>query len=223
MGYNIDLNKISILKYMEILKSQNPLPGRRILLENIEENFRKITDTGIHSLAELKNSISSKQKLSIFPQKTNIDENYLTILKREIGSLEQKPIPVSDFPGISAGTLSALENQGIKTSKDVYNLSINPGNISSVSRKTGIKTSELLEINIMSNLVRINGIGTAAAKAIYESGYKSIDDIAHAKAAKLLEKMNTANANKQYYKANLGEKDMQFIIDAAKIILDTDI
>jgi hypothetical protein len=35
--------------------------------------------------------------------------------------------------------------------------------------------------------------------------------------------MNKVNVNKQYYKAKLGEKDMQVIIDAANIILDAEI
>jgi len=39
MGYSVDLEGISILRYMEMLKKRNLLPGRKILLENIEENF----------------------------------------------------------------------------------------------------------------------------------------------------------------------------------------
>lgn len=68
-------------------------------------------------------------------------------------------------------------------------------------------------------LVRINGVGVAAARALYESGYISAADIAGADAARLLASMNAVNAGKQYYKASLGKKDMQFIIDAAKIML----
>ena len=70
----------------------------------------------------------------------------------------------------------------------------------------------------MCNLVRINGIGPAAARTIYEGGYRSIDEIACAKSMELLERMNAVNADKQYYKAKLGEKDMQFVIDAANMI-----
>jgi hypothetical protein len=35
--------------------------------------------------------------------------------------------------------------------------------------------------------------------------------------------MTAVNVNKQYYKANLGEKDMQFVIDAANIILEAEV
>ena len=219
MGYSVDINKISVNKYMGMLKNQNLLPSRKILLENLENNFNKISAMKIETLAELKKNISSAQKLSAFSEKTGISENYLTILKREMGSLEQKPVPISEFPCISENNVSALLIKKIKTSKDVYNLSITSDNESSISRELNIDVGELQELNALCNLVRINGVGAVAAKTIYESGYKSVDDIANAKAAKLLEDMNTVNTNKQYYKANLGEKDMQFIIDAANLII----
>ncbi|MDR0471584.1 MAG: DUF4332 domain-containing protein [Nitrososphaerota archaeon] len=222
MGYSVDLNQIPLLQYMESLKKQKLLPGRKILLENLEENFHRITAVGIGNLAELKNNISSTPRLAAFAAKTGVPENYLIILKREIGSLEQKPVAIPDFPDISANTISALLNKHIKTSKDVYNLTINPNNISATSREIGIEVNELQELSSLCNLVRINGIGPIAARTLYESGYRNIAEIAQAKASELLEHMNTVNANKQYYKAKLGEKDMQFIIDATNMILKTD-
>ena len=222
MGYSIDLNQISSPRYMEILKKQNLLPGRKILLENLEENFHRMAATGIHNLAELKNNMSSAGRLSAFAVKTGIPENYLTILKRELGSLEQKPVPVIDFSGISANTVSILQNKRIRTSKEVYDFTVGPNNISIASREMGIEAGELQELSSLCDLVRINGVGAIAARTLYEGGYKSVTEIAYAKAAELLESMNAVNADKQYYKAKLGEKDMQFIIDAANIILETE-
>ena len=206
MGYSVDLTKISINKYRDVLKKQNLLPGRRMLLENLDENFKRIANEDVHNLSELKSSLSSKQRLSAFAAKIGLSEDYLTILKREMGSMEQKPVPLSDFPGISGDTTSALLNKGIKTSKDMY--------------EAGVKGDEYHELNSLCNLVRINGVGAVAAKTLYEGGYKSVADIAGAKAEELLDGMNVVNADKKYYKANLGEKDMQFIIDAANLILE---
>jgi len=220
MGYSVDLKKIPIIRYMEMLKKANLLPSRRILLENLEDNFQIIADTGIHNLFELKSNISSANRLLAFGEKTGISEKYLTILKREMGSLEQKSVPISDFPCISADTISTLLNRDIKTSKDVFNLAINKNNITTISREIGIGENELQELNSLCNLVRINGIGAIAARTIYEGGYYNIDKIACTKATDLLNGMNTVNESKKYYKANLGEKDMQFIIDSANILLD---
>jgi predicted flap endonuclease-1-like 5' DNA nuclease len=69
------------------------------------------------------------------------------------------------------------------------------------------------------NLVRINGVGPIATRTLYEGGYRSINEIAHVKATELLGSMNAVNENKQYYKAKLGENDIQFIIDATNVIM----
>jgi len=56
---------------MEILK-KNLLPGRKILLEDLEENFHRMAATDIHNLAELKNNISSTKRLVAFAAKTSV-------------------------------------------------------------------------------------------------------------------------------------------------------
>ncbi len=210
MGYGVDLSRIRVLRYMEMLKNQNLLPGRRILLKNIEENFRGLADAGIENLAELKSQMSTKPKLSALAKKTGVPEDYLIILKREMGSLEQKPVPISDFPGIPADAIAVLHSQGIKTSKDVLGLTADPG----------IDEDILRELHTLCDLVRINGVGAAAARTLYKGGCISVADIANADAEKLLEGMNAANVDKRYYKANLGTKDVRFIIDAAKMLVE---
>ena len=151
MGYNIDLKRISILRYMEILEGQNLLPGRRILLENIEDNFHRIAAAGIQDLAELKSCISSAKRLIAFAVTTGVTANYLTILKREMGSLEKKPVSLSEFPGVSTNTVSIMLNKKIKTSKDLYDLSIDLNNISIASRELGVDASELQELNFLND------------------------------------------------------------------------
>ena len=222
MDYNIDLHRIPISKYMATLKNQNLLPGRRILLENLDFNFEKIMSAGIRNLFELKNSIYNPQKLAAFAAATGIPETYLVILKREIGSLEQKPVLISEFPDIAVETVSKLEEKRLKTSKNIYDFFQHSSNIAVMCEETDIGIAELQELISLCNLVRINGVGAVAARTMYKGGYRSIAEIAQANPAELLERITAVNANKQYYKANLGEKDMQFAIDAAKIILDAE-
>lgn len=218
MSYSIDLTGISLQSYQEILKKQNLLPSRRILLDDLEANFQRIADADISSLSALKKALSSPQKLSKFAAQTHISEEYLIILKREFGSLEQKPVPISDFPGLSGQTVQTLSEQGIKTSKDVYNAFQNEVTEKSLLEKSGISRNDFDGVYCLSNLVRINGVGAAAAKAMYEAGYKNIQDIASADAGKLLEQLSAVNANGQYYHAKLGKKDMQFVIDFAVLL-----
>jgi hypothetical protein len=61
-------------------------------------------------------------------------------------------VPVSNFSAISANTVYILLNKNIKTSKNEYNLAINPNNISIANQKMGIKANELQELSSLCDL-----------------------------------------------------------------------
>ena len=65
----------------------------------------------------------------------------------------------------------------------------------------------------------MNGIGAIAARLFFDAGYHSVSDIASGNAAEMKDKIHQVNAKKSLYKANLGEKDMQFCIDAAALLI----
>ena len=203
MKYNLDLSKISTQTYKELLKKQRLLPGRRILWHDIDDNFEKIEDNGINDLYELKRALSSVKKILSFEEKSGINAEYLTILKRELGTLEQKPVSLTAFPEVDMALIAKLNSDGIKTSKGYFES----------------KSSGPDELYCLCDLVRINGIGAAAARAFYEAGYQSLSDVAGANAGEMLEKVTAVNNSKHYYKAKLGEKDMQFCIDFASLIM----
>ncbi len=194
MKYNLDLSRLSVQVYKELVKNQNLLPGRRILWQDIDDNFALFENYGIRTVADLKKALSTPQKIASLAADSSLSENYLVILKREIGSLEQKPVPIVNFPNMNVSLIESLNNVGVKTSKDYFQSS----------------RSESGELLCLCDLVRINGVGTLAAKAFYEAGYMSVSDVAHANAAVMLDKVSNINRVKQYYKANLGIKDMQF-------------
>jgi hypothetical protein len=201
MRYTLDLSRIPLAAYQPLLAGQNLLPGRRILLDGLNRNFEALSAQGIDTLAQLKQRLSAPQKLAALAAATGISEEYLTILKREIGSLEQKPVLLSAYPGLDEALLVSLREQGIVTSKDGF--------------ERGEVDSELF---CLCDLARINGVGAVAARAFYEAGYRSVADIAAASAAEMLARVSAANAEHGYYQAKLGEKDMQFCIDFARLI-----
>jgi len=203
MQYNLDLSVLSILEYKKLLKRQNLLPGRRILWENIDLNFEAMGKQKITTLAELKKQLSSPQKMASFATVTGISEEYLIILKREIGSLEQKPVPITSFPGVDNALVSSLSSKNINTSKEYFEFS----------------KSNSDELFYLCDLVRINGVGAVAAKAFYEAGYRSVSEVAGANAEVMLENVSKINETKGYYKARLGVKDMQFCIDFASLLI----
>jgi len=203
LQYNLDLSVISIEEYKKILKLQNLLPGRRILWQNIDHNFEIIGKQNVLDIADLKKLLSTKQKLTTFATVTGISEAYLIILKREIGSLEQKPVAISSFPGIDGEVVSKLKIKGIINSKEYYE---SEKHISD-------------ELFCLCDLVRINGIGAVAAKSLFEAGYQTVAEVANADATVMLKRMTKVNEIKGYYKAKLGIKDMQFCIDFASLLI----
>lgn len=203
MSYNIDLSAISLNDYMLLLKNQNLLPGRRVLLDNIECNFEALKKLGISNAAQLKKRLSTREKLFSLADESGISEDYLAILKRELGSLEQKPVLLSEFPEIELNFIKDLEARGIKNSKDYFE----------------IGKAEKNELYCLCDMVRVNGVGPAAAKTMYEAGYRSVSDIANAEASILLQKVSEVNSRRGFYKARLGTRDMQFCIDFAALIL----
>jgi len=203
MKYNFDLEKLSLKTYMSILKGQNLLPSRKILLHNIDENFTFFERKELQYVSQLRKGLSTPKKISSFVEESGISEEYLTILKREMNSLEQKPVLISSFPDIDSTLVSRLDEVGVRNSKDYWEQN----------------RSESEELLCLCDLVRINGVGPIAAKVFYEAGYHSVSDVAEADAAVMLEKTSAVNESRQYYKAKLGLKDMQFCIDSASLLM----
>ena len=203
MGYTLPLEQISLNDYRQLLRQQNLLPGRRILQEQLDERFALLASSGLTNLAQLSAVLATPVKLASLVAKTGIPEEYLTILRRELGSLAQKPVPLSDFPGCNEVQIRELANAGIRNSRDYWERCRKPGE----------------PLSALCDLVRINGVGAVAARAFYEAGFGYVAAVAQANAADMLSRVNTVNAEKGYYKAKLGEKDMQFCIDYAKLLL----
>ena len=218
MGYSLNLSKISICAYKEILKNQYLLPSRKMLHQDIDSSFDAIDSCKINNLGELKSSLSTPQKLSAFSEKSGLSKDYLTILRREIGSIEPKTVLLTEFSEIEEKTTVSLATTGIKSSKDYYEFYDSIKDKKEITQKISISEEKAQELFSLCDLVRINGVGTIAAKSFLDAGYQSVYDIANTTAEEMLEKVSNVNDIKKYYKTKLGTKDMQFCIDFARII-----
>jgi hypothetical protein len=199
MNYTLDLEHLSLQVYKALLTQQNLLPGRRILYQNIDGNFTSFENRGIKTVEQLKKSLSTSAKIADIEAASGIPKEYLVILKREIGSLEQKPVPILGFPDVHHPLLEKLIGAGLKTSKEYWETRKDPSD----------------ELFCLCDLVRINGVGPIAARAFYEAGYRAVSDVAAADAEVMLKNVSAGNEARHYYKAKLGLKDMQFCIDFA--------
>lgn len=210
--YSINLSRLSLKAYKDHLLSIDLLPSRRVLLDSIDANISAIADRGIDDIGELIQVVSTPKKLSALSQLTSISEDYLKVLKREIGGLQPKNVPLSEFDMLSADQLEKLKNAGLRSSKDLFEAYPNIDE-SILEKMTCDKLYALCA------LVRINGIGALAAKIFFEAGYTSTADIASGDAQTMADKFNAINDAKQYYDGmRLGRKDMTFCIIHAKML-----
>jgi hypothetical protein len=218
MTYNMDLSKMEVQKYKTFLKNQYLIPSRQILHENIDSNFKIFVNCGLKSLSDLQQAISTSAKIDKLSKETNISPDYLNILRRELGTFDKKGIPFNDFPTIDKNTIVKLDKKGIKNTKDFFEFYYQVNNEKNISEEFGIPVEMIKCLISLSSLVRINGIAALAAVTFYEAGYRSVKDITGSTKEKMLEKITKINDEKKYYKAKLGLKDMQFVIDFANLI-----
>jgi predicted RecB family nuclease len=202
MRYDPDLARLSLDAYRELLAQQNLLPSRQALLDGIEEKFSQLKALGVTTVAKLQQALSIPAKIAGITAKSGVPAAYLVILKREAGTLKQKPVPLACFPETDKALIESLLAKGIKTSKDYYESQCAGG-----------------ELYALCDLVRINGVGPCAARMFYEAGYRSVLDVAQADAPALLNRITAVNDAKRYYQGKLGEKDMQFCIGFANVLL----
>jgi hypothetical protein len=220
MKYTVDISKISVNEYKEILRNTELLPSRKILHQDLDACFNAILNRKINNLGELKKAMSSKEKIASLSTKLALSEEYLIILRREIGSMETKIVLLKEFPEIESKALDFLHKYNIKSSKDYFEFYLSFYDKNIMEEKYLLSEIKAHEIFCLCDLVRINGVGALAAKSFFEAGFQSVDDVSRANATEMLSKVSFVNNDKQYYKAKLGVKDMQFCIDCAKLILN---
>lgn len=213
MKYDLDLSKMDIEKYKTFLKNQYLIPSRQILHKNIDENFKIFKNYGFKTLLDLKQAISTNTKIDKLSKDAKISSEYLIILKRELRTLDKKRLLLKEFPIIDDNTISKLDKKGIKNTKDFYEYYYKMNNEKKLSEELNISIEIIQCLISLSSLVRINGIAALAALTFYEAGYKTYEDIANSSKEEMLEKITKINNERNYYKAKLGLKDMQFVID----------
>jgi hypothetical protein len=135
-----------------------------------------------------------------------------------LGTFDKTGVPFKDFPIIDKNTISKLDKRGIKNTKDFYEYYYRENNEKRISDELGIPIEMVQCLISLSCLVRINGIAALAAVTFYEAGFRTIKDIIGSTKEKMLEKITKVNDEKKYYKAKLGLKDMQFVVDFATLI-----
>jgi hypothetical protein len=219
-NYYIDLNSLSISAYMKKLQKVELLPSRMILKEEIEFRFSKISNIGIKNIEELLSELKTPVKLKSFASKTEISEEYLIILKREIMSNFPKPVEIKDFPGIPKNTVLTLSRINIKNTKQLFDFVKTETERKEFCKKTSIPPDEVLELTKLTDVSRIRWVGANFARLLVDSGCDTVKKIIKADYEILYNKLIKINEEKKYFKGKFGLNDMKVCIIAAKDVPD---
>ena len=219
MKYYIDLTTISFNDYKKMLKSHPLIPSWRLILEDIDSKFNTLSSLGFKDIGSLLSVIKNKKKLADLSEKSMIPIQYLTVLKREIASHLPPQRKLSEYPTISDSAKKALEDLGIKTSKNFYDWTDEHA-----SRADTIKISsdEMTHIKKLVNVTRLRYVSPLFATLLVMAGYDSVKKISQSDLETFYEKMGQTNMNNKYFKGKLGKSDYNFVIHDAVWFIDNE-
>jgi len=218
--YRLDPYQITIQRFFELTQSKELIPSRTPLEEMMDERFRVLMDSGIETLGDLLKALKSKKEIESFSSITGIAESYLILLKREAGSYQASPFPLSDFPGIPFEYTEVLKRYKIKNTRDIFEGVRTPDQQLHLSQQTGIPVARIKELFTLSDLSRITGIGGVFARIVYEAGIRSVEQFAKTPASKHYQQYMVIIKKHGYAAGHFSENDMQYCIDYARVIME---
>jgi hypothetical protein len=215
MGYYIDLKSITLDEFKKKLTRSILIPSRMVLKDNIDERFNEFKKLGIKNIHELQLMLKNKAKLIELSKNNHFSEEYLTILARELNSIQAKPNKLKEFIGISAITIDKLEKEGIKDTLKLFDKVLTIKNRNELALKTGINQDEILKLTKLADLSRIKWVGSTFATVLYETGYDSLEKVSKANYEELHKAIVEINKEKKLYKGHIGLNDMKICVMAA--------
>jgi hypothetical protein len=220
--YSNDPAMISLEEFRKLTAGRNMLPGRVSLQEDMEERFDVLKGSGIENLEDLFRLLGSKPKINNFSAQTGLSADYLVLLKREAGSYLARPFPLSNFPGIPYEYVEILKSRGIKNTKDLFEQVQTDQQQARLAESTGIPVYRLKELFTLCDLSRITGVGGIFARVVYEAGIRSTVEFARTEISTQLSSYRAVIEKYRYAAGKLGEEDISYGINYAKVIVACD-
>lgn len=220
--YTIDPSLLSLEEFRELTAGKSMLPGRVMLQEKIRERFHLLKQSGVHTLGDLLQVLASKSKIASFADQSGLPTAYLVLLKREAGSYLARPFPLLEFPGIPFEYVELLKSRGIRNTKDFFEQVQSNAQQEELSSNTGIPVYRLEELYALCDLSRVTGVGGIFARVLYEAGIRSAREFSEADVPGLLASCRAVIEKHGYQAAKPGEKDIQYGIEYAMVIVTCD-
>ena len=213
--YYINFENFSLERLKSILRSDDVLPGRLVLKEDIDARFDILVSMGMQNLDDLIKALSTKQKVEDFSQQSGLAVDYLVILRREVRSYIPKPVYFREIPGVDVDAAEALAVLGITHSKHLFHRGRTVEMRERLTEEAGISMDTLLELAKQSDLARVRGLGPAFTRLFYEAGAESIEILADWDPEELFRVVHALNEVKNITKTVPPLKDFRQYVEMA--------
>lgn len=216
MAYGFDLSKIPLQAFRDIIRDGYLIPSMRPLREGLDNRFAIIESTGVVTMDDLQRKIKNPKLAQAFGEATGLDNQYVTLLRRLVGSYKAKPRKLEEFPDIDEALYGRLLDMGIKTSKSLYEYLISQAK-GSIADDLNVNQTLVETLVALMEVTQLRYVSPLFATAMVRAGYDSIDVVAEGNRETFLEALKKVNEDQAIYKGNIGDTDVQFLIDDAKV------
>lgn len=162
----------------------------------------------------MRKAVKNAKKIPALAQQTGIDEEYLTLLRREVEGYFPKAVPLKEFDWLDATHMQKLEDI-YKTNVSIYEALELSDKRSELIENLGINEDFLNHLFSLVDLTRIQWMSPTAARMVLAAGYSSANAVAEADAQQMFETVNQINQQHQFFKGTIGMRDFKRLIQAA--------
>ena len=216
--YYLDLEGISLKRFKQRLATQELMPGRRILQDDIDARFARIAEMGIQNLRDLIDALKTKPKIEAFAQASGLPRDYLVILVREAQSYKPKPVYLDRIPGVDARHVERLAAAGIRHSKHLFARARTVEDRAALSEATGVPADALLKLTKLSDLARILGLGPVFVRLFYEAGADTVERLSTWNPEELFRRAHAVNRERRLSSVVPSLKDVAHYVEMAKAL-----
>lgn len=218
MAYYIDFETLTLEDFKKKVEKEDLIPSQQIILEDIEVYFTELKNNDFETIADLQKRLKTKKHVEEFAQEVDIPLEYLIVLRRMINGYHPKVRVIKAFACFEESFVTSLEKLGIKTTLTLYDYIIEAEHKQNLLSKLPKDTEDLVKVMKLSDLCRLRYVNEDLAILLYEAGYESVYAVSCAEAYEMNSRIKTINKDKTYYRGNIGEKDMRFLIEDAKCL-----
>jgi len=218
MSFSIDFNKVTLEEYKKDIRKKSFIPSRQILQDKVDIHFNAFKKAKINNLEELLITINNKKLKTKLLKDKNISNEYLTILLRELKSIQSKPLKLSEFNWIPNTIINKFVKIGISNTKILYERLGKSKERKQFSKTIGIAEKDIIELLKLSDLTRIQWVNSTFSHVLFAAGFDTVEKVSNANYEDLYNKVTSRNEEMKLYKGKIGLNDMKLCIEAAKSI-----